>query len=71
MKVLPKGTVKWFSNQKGYGFIAREDGPDVYVHFTGIAGEGYRTINEGDVVEFDIQEDPKGDRAINVRIVGE
>ncbi|MHB0977433.1 MAG: cold-shock protein [Candidatus Aquicultorales bacterium] len=68
---MPKGTVKWFSNQKGYGFIAREDGPDVYVHFTGIAGEGYRTINEGDVVEFDIQEDPKGDRAINVRIVGE
>lgn len=65
---MPRGKVKWFDGQKGYGFIAREDGPDVYVHFTGIADEGYKTLNEGDVVEFDIEEDPKGPRATNVRV---
>ncbi|MHB0977024.1 MAG: cold-shock protein [Candidatus Aquicultorales bacterium] len=65
---MPRGTVKWFDNQKGYGFISREDGPDVYVHFTGIAIEGYKSLNEGDAVEFDIEEDPKGPRATNVKI---
>ncbi|MCL4498646.1 MAG: cold-shock protein [Chloroflexi bacterium] len=66
---MSRGTVKWFNNQKGYGFISREDGPDVYVHFTAVQSEGYKTLNEGDVVEFDIESDPKGDRAANVRVV--
>lgn len=67
--LMSRGTVKWFNNQKGYGFISREDGPDVYVHFTAVQSEGYKTLNEGDVVEFDIESDPKGDRAANVRVV--
>ncbi|MCL5292671.1 MAG: cold-shock protein [Actinobacteria bacterium] len=66
---MNKGTVKWFNNQKGYGFISREDGPDVFVHYSGLAGEGYKTLNEGDAVEFEIENDPKGGRATNVRVV--
>jgi len=53
---LTQGTVKWFSNEKSYGFIARPDGDDVFVHFSAIAGEGYRTLTEGQEVEFDIVE---------------
>ncbi len=68
---MNRGTVKWFNNQKGYGFISREDGPDVFVHFSGIAGDGYKTLNEGDLVEFEIENDPKGGRATNVRVVAE
>lgn len=61
------GTVKWFNNSKGYGFIGRNDGPDVFVHYTAILGEGYRSLAEGDSVEFEIVEGPKGPQAGNVR----
>lgn len=60
------GTVKWFSNQKGYGFIARESGKDVFVHFSAIQAEGYRSLNEGDRVEFTVQDGPKGPSAVDV-----
>jgi CspA family cold shock protein len=66
---VTQGTVKWFSNEKGYGFIARADGEDVFVHFTAIAGDGYRTLHEGQEVEFEIVEGPKGKQAANVRPV--
>ena len=55
-----QGTVKWFNAEKGYGFIEREDGPDVFVHYTAIQNEGFRTLNQGDLVEFEIVEGPKG-----------
>ena len=61
-----EGTVQWFNNTKGYGFIGRENGPDVFVHYTGIVGEGYKTLNEGDRVEFEIIQGPKGPQAGNV-----
>jgi cold shock protein len=61
------GTVKWFNPDKGYGFITREDGPDVFVHFSAIQGEGYRNLDENQKVEFDITQGPKGDQAANVR----
>jgi cold shock protein len=61
-----RGTVKWFNNAKGYGFIGREDGPDVFVHYSGIVGEKFKTLKEGDQVEFDIVQGPKGDQAANV-----
>ena len=68
---MTTGTVKWFSNEKGYGFISREDGEDVFVHFSAIAGEGYRSLQEGQQVEFDIVEGDKGQQAANVRPVAE
>ncbi|HET9723318.1 MAG TPA: cold-shock protein [Actinomycetota bacterium] len=61
-----QGTVKWFSNEKGYGFISREAGEDVFVHFSAIEGEGFKTLNEGQAVEFDIVDGPKGKQAANV-----
>jgi CspA family cold shock protein len=64
------GTVKWFNNDKGYGFISRDDGEDVFVHFRAIAGTGYRSLEEGQQVEFDVTEGPKGLQAANVRPVG-
>lgn len=64
---MPQGTVKWFNNQKGYGFITPADGgKDVFVHHTAIKAEGFRTLNEGDTVEFDIVPGPKGEQAANV-----
>jgi len=63
---MAKGTVKWFNNQKGYGFITPESGNDVFVHFSAITGDGYKTLEEGMEVEFDIQEGPKGQEATNV-----
>ena len=61
-----QGIVKWFNNSKGYGFIGREDGPDVFVHYSAIVGDGYRTLQEGDAVEFEIVQGPKGPQAANV-----
>ncbi len=60
------GKVKWFSNSKGYGFIGREEGSDVFVHYSAIIGDGYRTLREGDLVEFEIVEGKKGLQAANV-----
>jgi CspA family cold shock protein len=64
-----RGTVKWFNSGKGYGFIEREDGPDVFVHFTSLQAEGYRTLNEGQEVEFSIEDSPKGLQAVDVTII--
>ena len=61
-----KGTVKWFNNAKGYGFIGRADGPDVFVHYSAITSEGYKSLQEGDTVEFEITEGQKGPQAANV-----
>ena len=66
-----QGTVKWFNAQKGYGFIQRDDGPDVFVHYSAIQTDGFRTLNEGDLVEFDIVEGPKGLQAANVNKISE
>jgi CspA family cold shock protein len=60
------GTVKWFNSGKGYGFLAREDGADVFVHFSAIQSDGYRTLTEGQKVEFSIEKGPKGLQAVNV-----
>jgi cold shock protein len=62
------GTIKWFNNAKGYGFIGIERGRDVFVHYSAIEGHGYRTLREGDRVEFEIVDGPKGRQAANVRI---
>lgn len=64
---MTKGKVKWFNENKGYGFIERDDGPDVFVHFTAIQGEGFRTLAEGEVVEFEVVEGDKGAQAANLR----
>lgn len=61
-----KGIIKWFNNAKGYGFIGRDDAPDVFVHYSAIHSPGYKTLKEGDVVEFDIVEGPKGPQADSV-----
>ena len=61
-----KGKVKWFNNAKGYGFIGREDGPDVFVHYSAIQGDGYKSLQEGDDVEFEIVQGQKGPQADNV-----
>ncbi len=63
---MAKGKVKWFNNQKGYGFISRDEGEDVFVHHSAILGEGYKTLQEGQDVEFEIENGPKGDHAKNV-----
>jgi CspA family cold shock protein len=64
---METGTVKWFNGAKGYGFITREEGADVFVHYNAIEGEGYRTLDEGDQVQFEIGEGPKGLQAIKVK----
>lgn len=64
-----KGKVKWFSNEKGYGFVEGEEGKDIFVHYTAIETEGYRTLNEGQEVEFEVVEGPKGPQAAKVKII--
>ncbi len=61
-----KGTVKWFNNQKGYGFISDEDGNDVFVHYTGLNMDGFKSLDEGQEVEYDVIEGEKGPQAVNV-----
>lgn len=63
---MNKGTVKWFNNQKGYGFISDESGKDIFVHFSGIVSEGFKTLEEGAAVEFEVIEGEKGVQAVNV-----
>ncbi len=63
---MERGTVKWFNSSKGYGFISREEGEDIFVHYKAIEGEGYRSLDEGDQVEFEIGESPKGLQATKV-----
>ena len=63
---MPTGTVKWFNAEKGYGFISRESGPDVFVHFSAIQGSGYRSVDEGQAVEFEVTAGPKGEQAQDV-----
>ena len=64
---MSKGTVKWFNDQKGYGFIAVDGGKDVYVHHSAILGDGFKTLKEGESVEFEITKGPKGEQATNVK----
>lgn len=66
---MPSGTVKWFNAEKGYGFIAREGGSDVFVHYKNIVGSGYRTLEEGQSVEFELVNTDKGEAAQDVRVV--
>jgi CspA family cold shock protein len=66
---MEKGTVKWFNGAKGYGFISRASGEDVFVHFKAISGDGYKSLNEGDSVEFEVEKGPKGLQASNVSVV--
>ncbi|MBC8419851.1 MAG: cold-shock protein [Proteobacteria bacterium] len=66
---MATGTVKWFNNSKGYGFIEQEDGPDVFVHHSGIKANGFKSLDEGDRVNFDIEQGQKGPAAVNVTVV--
>ncbi len=66
---VAEGTVKWFSNEKGYGFISQSDGEDVFVHFSAIQTEGYKSLQEGQAVQFEVTDGPKGKQASNVRVV--
>jgi CspA family cold shock protein len=66
---MEKGTVKWFNGAKGFGFISRNGGEDVFVHFKAITGDGFKNLNEGDSVEFEVEKGPKGLSATNVSVV--
>jgi CspA family cold shock protein len=66
---MANGIVKWFDDRKGYGFIEQEDGPDVFVHYSGISGNGFKSLGEGDRVSFEIEQGEKGPAAINVTVV--
>jgi CspA family cold shock protein len=66
---MANGIVKWFDDRKGYGFIEQEDGPDVFVHYSGIDGNGFKSLGEGDRVSFEIEQGEKGPAAINVTVV--
>ncbi|MBM3151231.1 MAG: cold-shock protein [Chloroflexi bacterium] len=64
------GTVKWFNGSKGFGFITREDGPDVFVHYSALQGDGFKNLDEGQKVEFTVEQGPKGPQASNVVVIG-
>ncbi|MFZ5569632.1 MAG: cold-shock protein [Thermodesulfobacteriota bacterium] len=66
---MANGIVKWFNSQKGFGFIEQENGPDVFVHHSGIIASGYKSLNEGDRVTFDIEQGKKGPAAVNVKVI--
>ncbi|WP_055667509.1 cold-shock protein [Desnuesiella massiliensis] len=66
---MNKGTVKWFNSEKGFGFIEADNGKDVFVHFSAIAGDGYKSLQEGQKVSFDITQGPRGDQAANVVVL--
>ncbi|OGX40869.1 MAG: cold-shock protein [Omnitrophica WOR_2 bacterium RIFCSPHIGHO2_02_FULL_68_15] len=66
---MAQGVVKWFSNQKGYGFITQDDGKDVFVHYSAVTGDGFKTLEEGQRVEFEVTKGPKGDQAADVKKV--
>ncbi|MBP7735726.1 MAG: cold-shock protein [Spirochaetes bacterium] len=66
---MAKGTVKWFNEKKGFGFLSHDDGTDLFVHYSGIIGNGFKTLNEGDRVEFEVEQGDKGPRAIQVRAI--
>jgi CspA family cold shock protein len=68
-EAMPTGTVKFFNGEKGYGFISREGGKDVFVHYSNIVGQGYRTLEADQKVEFEVQPGRKGDEAVNVRVI--
>ncbi len=63
---MPEGKVKWFNNQKGYGFIELEPGKDIFVHYSAIQGDGFKTLNEGETVKFEVADGPKGQHAVDV-----
>ncbi len=65
---MPTGTVKWFNAQKGYGFVTQDGGGDVFIHFSGIEGKGYRSLEEGQALEFEIEQGPKGPQATKARL---
>ncbi|HPR65223.1 MAG TPA: cold-shock protein [Thermoanaerobaculia bacterium] len=65
---MSEGTVKWFNNTKGFGFIETSEGQDVFVHYSAISGNGFKSLNEGDLVKFEIQNGPKGPSAVNVTL---
>ncbi|OHD63385.1 MAG: cold-shock protein [Spirochaetes bacterium RBG_13_51_14] len=66
---MPQGKVKWFNEKKGFGFLSHDDGTDLFVHHSGIAGSGFKVLHEGDRVEFEIEQGEKGPRAISVRTI--
>ncbi|MCC8244935.1 cold-shock protein [Saccharothrix luteola] len=66
---MTQGTVKWFNSEKGFGFLAQEGGPDVFVHYSEIEGNGYRSLEENQRVEFDVNQGPKGPQAVGVRAI--
>ena len=66
---MANGIVKWFSNQKGFGFIEQENGPDVFVHYSSIKSNGFKTLNEGDRVSYEVEEGNKGPAAVNVEVI--
>ena len=68
---MARGIVKWFSDSKGFGFITPEEGPDVFVHFSSIRGDGFRSLNEGQPVEFEVEQDQKGPKATQVTTVAD
>ena len=66
---MTQGTVKWFNESKGFGFLSREDGDDVFVHYSSIQSSGFKKLDEGQSVEFEVQDGPKGPQAVNVTVV--